>query len=205
MIVLGLIYAFIWWAATAIGAAGILLIILRSLFLYTDVNPFTWHARNVRRVTDPVILPVRRMLVAFRLDPMVAPFIVVILLILILVLLVQFAGNVLNMLAGILYVVTNRRPGAPAAIVGYLLFGLLGLYTLAIFGRIIFSWVGASYDNRLARFLIQVTEPLLAPLRRLVPAVGMFDVSPLVAFFILWIAQSIVASVLLHDWPVRFF
>jgi YggT family protein len=205
MIVLGLIYAFIWWAATAIGAAGILLIILRSLFLYTDVNPFTWHARNVRRVTDPVILPARRMLVALRLDPMVAPFIVVILLILILVLLVQFAGNVLNMVAGILYVVANRRPGAPAAIVGYLLFGLLGLYTLAIFGRIIFSWVGAGYANRLARFLIQVTEPLLAPVRRLVPTVGMFDISPLVAFFILWIAQSIVAAVLLHDWPVRFF
>jgi YggT family protein len=205
MIILGLIYAFIWWAASAIGAAGILLIILRSLFLYADVNPFTWHAHNVRRVTDPVILPVRRMLVAMRLDPVVAPFIVVILLILILVLLVQFAGNVLNMVAGILYVVANRRPGAPAAIVGYLLFGLLGLYTLAIFGRIIFSWVGAGYGNRLARLMIQLTEPLLAPLRRLVPAVGMFDVSPLVAFFILWIAQSIVASTILHDWPVRFF
>ncbi len=205
MIILGLIYAFIWWAATAIGAAGILLMILRAIFNYADVNPFTWHARNVRRVTDPVIMPVRRMLMTFRLDPAVAPFIVVILLIVALVLLVQFAGTVVNTIAGILYVVGNRQPGAPSAILGYLLFGLLGLYTLAIFARILFSWVSAGYGNRLGRFLIQITEPLMAPLRKWVPTVGMFDVSPIIAFVIVWIAQSIVAATLLKDWPIRFF
>ena len=91
------------------------------------------------------------------------------------------------------------------AIVGYLLFGLLGIYTIAIFARIIFSWLGADYRNRLARFLIQITEPLLGPLRRLVPMVGMFDISPIIAFLILWVGQSIVASTMLRDWPVRFF
>ncbi len=48
MFLLALLYAFIWWGAVATGAAAILLIVLRSLFIYTDVNPFTWHARNVR-------------------------------------------------------------------------------------------------------------------------------------------------------------
>lgn len=205
LVILGLIYAFIWWAAVAIGAAGILLIILRSLFLYIDVNPFTWHARNVRRATDPVIAPVRRMLIAFRLDPGVAPFIVVIMLILVLVLIVQFAGTVLNTIAGVLFVISNRRPGAPTAMAGYLLFGLLGLYTLMIFVRVIYTWLGAGYGNRVARFSIQITEPLLAPLRRWVPMVGMFDISPIIAFVILWIAQSIVASTLLRNWPVQFF
>lgn len=205
MTILGLIYVFVWWAATAMGAAGIILIIVRSLFNYMNVNPFTWHARNIRRVTDPVIAPARRMLMAFRLDPAVAPFIVVVLLIVVLVLIVQLAGNLLNTIAGVLYVVANRRAGAPMAIVGYLLFGFLGLYTVAIFARIIFSWIGAGYGNRLARFLIQITEPLMAPLRRWVPMVGMFDISPIVAFLILWICQSVVASTMLREWPVRFF
>lgn len=205
MLILGLIYAFIWWAAVAVGAAGILLIVLRSFFNYADVNPFTWHARNVRRATDPVILPVRRMLMALRLDPMVAPFLVIILLIVVLVLVVQFAGTVLNTVAGILLVIANRRPGAPAALIGYLLFGLLGLYTLAIFGRIIFSWLGAGHGNRFARLLIQLTEPLLAPLRKWIPTVGMFDISPIIAFVILWICQSLVAATMLRDWPLRFF
>jgi YggT family protein len=203
--ILALIYVFIWWAAVALGAAGILLIILRSLFLYLDVNPFTWHARNVRRATDPVIAPVRRMLIAYRLDPGVAPFIVIIMLIVALVLLVQFAGTVLNTVAGILYVVANRTPGAPKAILGYLLFGLLGLFTLMIFVRVIYLWLGVSSRNRVARFSFQVTEPLLAPLRRWVPMAGMFDISPIVAFAILWVGQLIVASTLLHGWPVQFF
>src|SRR5205085_5982953 len=120
VVILALVYAFIWWAAVALGAAGILLIILRSIFLYVDVNPFTWHARNVRRATDPVIAPVRRMLIMFRLDPAIAPFIVVIMLIVVLVLIVQFARTVLNTIAGILYVLANRKPGAPMAMIGYL-------------------------------------------------------------------------------------
>ena len=203
--ILKLIYDFIWWAAVALGAAGALLIILRSLFLYVDVNPFTWHARNVRRATDPVVAPVRRMLIAFRLDPAIAPLIVIVMLIVVLVLMIQFAGTVLNTIAGILYVVANRKPGAPMAMAGYVLFGLLGLYTLMIFVRVIYSWLGVSYRNRFARFSIQVTEPLLAPLRRWVPMAGAFDISPIIAFVILWIAQSIVASTLLRGWPVKFF
>jgi len=205
MFILASLYYLIWYAAVAIGAAGILLIVLRSLFLYLDVNPFTWHARQVRRATDPVILPVRRVLVALRLDPIVAPFIVGILLVVGLLLIVQLAGNILNTVAGVLYVVAGRPQGAPAAIIGYLLFGLLGLYTLAVFARIIFSWVGAGYGNRLARFLIQITEPLLSPLRKWVPKVGMFDISPMIAFLILWVCQAVVASTLLKNLPVAFF
>src|SRR2546430_16742713 len=81
MLVLALINSFLRWAITAMVVAGILLIILRSIFDYTDVNPFTWHARNVRRATDPVLAPARAMLRGLRLDPTAAPFIVVVLMI----------------------------------------------------------------------------------------------------------------------------
>lgn len=202
---LALTYLFIFWAVTAAIMAAIALILLRSLFNYFDVNPFTWHARNVRRATDPVITPVRRMLVAFRLDPKVAPFILIILMIVIGYLIVQIAGTLLNTIAGIVYAVTDRKLGAPLGIAGYLLFGFLGLYTLAIFVRIVLSWFGTSYANRLMRFLIRLTEPLLAPLRRTLPTVGMFDISPIVAFLIVWICQAAVAATLLHGWPITFF
>src|SRR5436190_20189625 len=205
MSALAFINSFIRWGVTAVIMAAILLIILRSIFNYVDVNPFTWHARNVRRVTDPVIAPVRRALIAFRLDPQVAPFIVVLLIIVTGYLAVQIAGTVLNTVAGILYAVTFRRLQAPVGITGYVLFGALGLYTLAIFLRIILAWVGTGYGNRLMRLLIRVTEPLLGPLRRMVPTVGMFDISPLVAFLIVWVCQSAVAATLLHGWPLSFF
>jgi len=205
MTALALIYSFIRLFVTATIMAAITLVIVRSIFNYIDVNPFTWYARNVRRATDPVIMPVRRMLMAFRLDPKVAPFILIILMIVVGYLIVQIAGTLLNTIAGIVYALTARKLGAPVGIAGYLLFGFLGLYTLAIFVRIVLTWFGTSYANALMRLLIRLTEPLLAPLRRSLPTVGMFDVSPIVAFLIVWVCQAAVAATLLHGWPISFF
>lgn len=205
MLVIQSLYRFIKWGVTAVIVAAIILIVLRSIFNYMDVNPFKWSPRTVRRVTDPVIMPVRRVLVAFRIDPKAAPFIAVILIIVAGYLVVQVAGSVLNTVAGILFALASGRAGTPVAIIGYVIFGFLGLYTLAIFIRIIFSWLSMSYANPLMRFFIRTTEPLLGPLRRIVPPVGMFDISPIVAFLVLWLCQTAVAGTLLHDWPVSFF
>jgi YggT family protein len=205
MSVLALLYAFFTWGVIAVVAAASLLIVLRSLFNYMDVNPFTWSARTVGRITDPIIMPVRRVLVAFRIDPQVAPFVAVVLFIVSGILAVQVAGSVLNTVAGIIVALTSGGLGAPLVIIGYLIYGLLGLYTLAIFIRIIFSWLSISYANPWMRLLVTVTEPLLSAVRRFVRPVGMFDISPMVAFLIVWLAQTLVAGTLLAGWPVRFF
>ena len=205
MLIIRSIFGFIWWGVTALIVAGILLILLRSLFNYTNANPFKWSTRTVRRLTDPLIAPVRGMLMGFRIDPSVAPFIAVLAIIVAGYLLIQVAGGVLNTIAGVMYAATSGQLGAPVAIIGYLLFGFVGLYTLAIFIRIIFSWIGVSYANRLIRFLFRLTEPLLAPLRRTIPPVGMFDISPIVAFLILWLCQAAIAGTLLRGWPTNFF
>ena len=88
---------------------------------------------------------------------------------------------------------------------GYVLYGLLGLYSLLIFIRIILSWGMVGYSNRLMRFLVNATEPLLGPLRRMVPPVGVFDISPIVAFVIVWLLQAAVAGTLLRGWQLIFF
>jgi uncharacterized protein YggT (Ycf19 family) len=135
----------------------------------------------------------------------VAPLIVVIMMIAVWLVLVQALSNVLNTIAGVVFALTSHKPNVVAGVIGYLLFGLLGLYTVAILVRIFFSWVGASYANRFFRLMVRITEPLLGPLRRVVPMAGMFDVSPLIAYAIVWVCQMIVASTLLHGWPVQFF
>jgi YggT family protein len=205
MAALGLIYFFIRTAITLMVVAGVALVVLRAIFDYAEVNPFTWHYRNVRRATDPVMLPARAILRGFRLDPKVAPLVVVIMLIAVWLVLVQTAGSVLNTIAGVLFAATSHRANAGVGIAGYVLFGLLGLFTVAILVRIVFSWVGASYTNRLMRFTVRITEPLMRPLRRMVPTVGMWDISPLVAYAIVWVCQMAVAATLLRDWPVQFF
>jgi YggT family protein len=204
MLVIKSLFLFVTWGVTAIIVAAIVLIVLRSVVNYMDANPFSWLAVTLRRATEPVLFPVRAALRGFRLDPKVAPFIAVILVIVAGYLVVLVVASILNTIAGIIYATSSRQLGAPVAIMGYLLFGFLSLYTLAIFIRIIFSWVGMSYANPLMRFVFMTTEPLLGPLRRMVPTVGMFDISPIVAFLILWICKTAVAGTLLRGWPVEF-
>lgn len=56
---------------------------------------------------------------------------------------------------------------------------------LMIFGRVLVSWVDPRANNQVSAFLIQVTEPILAPVRRLLPQSGMIDFSPLIVLLIL--------------------
>src|ERR1051325_7817638 len=127
MVALGLIYFFIRTAITLMTVVAIVLVALRAIFDYTEVNPFTWHYRNVRRATDGVLLPARAILRGFRLDTRVAPLIVVIMLIAAWLVLVQTSSNVLNTIAGVLYATTSHKPNTAAGIIGYLLFGFVGL------------------------------------------------------------------------------
>jgi YggT family protein len=205
MLVIQSLFLFVTWGVTAVIVAAIVLIVLRSVLNYMDVNPFSWLAVNLRRSTEPVLAPVRAVLRGFRLDPKVAPFIAVILIIVVGYMVILVVASILSTIAGITLAVTSRQLGAPVAIIGYLLYGFLSLYTLAMFIRIIFSWVGMSYANRLMRFFFIITEPLLGPLRRTIPPMGMFDVSPIVAFIILWLCKAAVAGTLLRGWPVEFF
>ena len=61
---------------------------------------------------------------------------------------------------------------------------LCEVFSLVIMARVILSWFSPRPTNRLAIILYQVTEPFLAPLRRIIPRVGMFDFTPLVAISI---------------------
>jgi YggT family protein len=63
-------------------------------------------------------------------------------------------------------------------------FFFLALWLL-IFGRVIMSFVDPTGRNQVSAFLIQTTEPILGPVRRLLPQTGMFDFSPLIVLLIL--------------------
>ena len=56
---------------------------------------------------------------------------------------------------------------------------------LLVLGRVLMSWVDPSGRTQLGSFLIEATEPLLAPVRRVLPQTGMFDFSSLVVLIIL--------------------
>jgi YggT family protein len=202
MIILGRVYWFINSAVVAIIVAVIVLVLLRLIANQADLNPFSWSSRTIRRLTDPFIVPMRRALVGFGVDPKYAPLVAILTAILLGWFSLQLVASMANTIAGILMSLSRH---ALVPIIGYVFYGLLSFYSLLIFLRIVFSWVMVSYSNRVMRFLVNATEPLLAPLRRMVPLIGTFDISPIVAFMILWLVQLAIAGTLLHGWPIVFF
>lgn len=62
---------------------------------------------------------------------------------------------------------------------------LFNVLTLAIFGRVLASWVDPFANNRITQILRDLTEPILAPIRSLMPNTMMFDFSPIIATLLL--------------------
>lgn len=203
--VVALIYLFIWYLIVAAIMAVILLMLLRFILNYADMNPFSRPVIHVRRLTDPLVNPVRRALAGLGVQPNGAPLVVVLLTILLGFFVLRLAGSILSVAAGITNAVASGEAGGIVAIIGYLLYGLLSVYSLLIVIRIIFSWGRVTYANRVMRFLINVTDPLLIPLRQMIPPLGMFDISPIVAFVIIFLFQQAIALTLLRGWPPEFF
>lgn len=188
-------FLFVNWAITAVIIAIILLMIFRMIANWADLNPFAWSSLTIRRLTDPFIGPVRRALVRFGIDPKYSPLVVILITILLGWFVLQLVQTLATTLAGLF---TSIQRGALGSALGFILYGLISIYILLIFVRIIFSLAMVSYSNRLMRFLVNVTEPLLGPLRRIVPPVGAMDISPIVAFLILWLFQQAIVGTLLR-------
>lgn len=72
---------------------------------------------------------------------------------------------------------------------------LLTVLGFAIIIRALLSWVSIDPYNPLVQILFQITEPILAPLRRIIPPIGgMMDISPIVALILLQVLQAIIDS-----------
>ena len=74
-----------------------------------------------------------------------------------------------------------------------LLARLLDLYSMVILAAVILSWVQLPPENSLVRVVRTLTEPLLAPIRRILPAVGGLDLSP----WVLLVALRLLRGILL--------
>jgi len=195
MIVIGRTVLFLTWAISAIIVGVIVLMVVRLIVEAMDLNPFAWTSRTIRRLTDGLVMPVRSGLRKLTIDPKFAPLVVILIVILLGFFFLQLVGTIATTVAGILIALQN---GAIVAVIGFILYGLISLYILLILIRIVFSWGMVSYSNRLMRFLVDVTEPLLGPLRRIIPPLGWMDISPIVAFIILWLFQQAISGTLLR-------
>ncbi|MFF2752406.1 YggT family protein [Psychrobacillus sp. NPDC058041] len=78
----------------------------------------------------------------------------------------------------------------------FLLSKLVQYYTYALFIYIFMSWVPSIQQSSFGRVLGRICEPYLEPFRKIIPPIGMIDISPIVAIFVLNIALRGIISLI---------
>ncbi|HJP57584.1 MAG TPA: YggT family protein [Gemmatimonadales bacterium] len=157
------------------------------------LNAFGAWPRFVRSFSDPLLHPIERRILRAGGNPQSAPLWLLGLVIaggLLLLWLVEWAVGAVAALS----VLSHAGPGAWALALARLLFFLL---EIAIIVRVLSSWFGLGPFSRLVRPAFRLTDWIVVPLRRILPPMGPFDLSPLLAWVLLfWVAQPIVLGLL---------
>jgi YggT family protein len=156
------------------------------------LTPFGALPRAVRRLSDPVVKPLERRIVRGGGNPQDAP--------LWLLGIVVVGGLILittvNWLIGTIFVLLSAPTDGPRAILRLLLSGLFWVLQAALIVRVVASWLSLSPYSPWMRPVMALTDWIIEPLRRVVPPLGMIDVTPMVAYFLLWLAERLVIGML---------
>ena len=164
---------------------------LRMLFSFTDPNPFGTAGRfayRLRKATDRYVQPFADFLFMWRIDRKYAPILTA----LVFAILAYFG---LEIIWNTLYIIENlvkySAEGNVKAIVGFVLYALLSIYILFIFLRILSSWFVFGRRTFFG-FVRRVTDPVMIPFQKLIPPVGMFDISAMILLILLQLLQTFV-------------
>ncbi|HLA89552.1 MAG TPA: YggT family protein [Gemmatimonadaceae bacterium] len=145
------------------------------------LDPFGRVARFMRAYVQPLIAPVERRVVRAGGLPSSAPWwalAAVVLLGIVVISLLEFVRTEV----GSVSLALNR---GPAAIYRLLVTWVVEILQIALIVRVVLSWVGARPGRWYVRWSYRLTEWMLRPLRRVIPMIGMIDVTPIVAWFVL--------------------
>jgi YggT family protein len=170
--------------AVVVGVVALLDWLVRT----RRISPFSAIARFCRRTVDPVMVPVERLVIRTGGQPASAPWwtlVAVVLGGLALILILQFVGSLLAQL-----VLAIQQPAMlPVLIISW----AFKLVELALIVRVIASWLPISPYSIWIRWSYPLTNWLLAPLRRIIPPLGMVDITPLVAYLVIgWVLEPLV-------------
>lgn len=156
------------------------------------IGPFGAWPRLVRRVSDPLLLPIERRVMRAGGSPQDAPVWLLGIVVvggLILISLIRWLSDTWVRFEGL----TVAGPRAWAEQIVSWLFTIL---FIALFVRVVASWFGVPPYRKWYRLAVVLTDWLLRPIRRMLPPVGIFDLSPLVAYFVLIILRMFIRSLL---------
>ena len=157
------------------------------------ISPFSRVARFFRGSIDPVFAPIERRIVRGGGVPSNAPWWALAAVIVGGIIVIWLLGFVRVQVESAALAAEGGGRSVLRLVVGW----IFGILQIALFARVISSWFRTSPSRWWVRWSYTLTEPLLRPLRQLIPPVGgMLDLTPLVAYFILTLLSGLVVNAL---------
>ena len=179
-----------WLMAVFVG-----LLALRMIITIADPNPFGTIGKlgyQLRKHTNRFVQPAADFLFAYRIDKKYAPILTAFVTCLLAYFALQIIGNTFFIVDGLTLSIAN---GNAKAIIGFTLYAMLSVYILCIFLRLLSSWFVFGRKTFFG-FIRRVTDPIMLPVQRLIPPVGMFDISAMIVLIVLQLIQSFVLKAL---------
>ncbi|MBL8962145.1 MAG: YggT family protein [Gemmatimonadetes bacterium] len=187
-VVLALLRPAFFWAAIIVGILALLDWLVRTRRL----SPFSPISRFVRDTVDPRFKPIERMVVRAGGNPTSAPWWALVF--------VVVGGlvvlSLLDFVRGQVAFATLATRGGAGGLAVVALRWTFQILRLALIVRVASTWFQVSPYSRWIRWAYTLSEPVLAPLRRVVPTLGMVDITPIVAFLVLNLLESLVFGAL---------
>ena len=156
------------------------------------INPFGAWPRLVRRISDPILLPLERRVINAGGNPQNAPLWLLGLVIGGGLLLLSLAQWLINTASGLVLL----AQGGVRVWIQVLLSAIFTILMAAILIRVIASWLGIGPYRKWMRPVYALTNWLIDPIRRILPPVGIFDFSPMVAWLVLYVVRGFVLGLL---------
>ena len=193
-----LVYPIIFIVVWSLFGLFLGVLVLRMVFNYADPNPFGKVGRfgfKVRKATEKWVYPASRFFAMYRIDTRLAPLLTIFIGLVLTYFAMQIVGNTFFVIDGL---TAGIATGNPKIFIGFVLYGLLSVLVLFIFIRFISSWFVFTRKTILG-FVKLVTDPILIPVQRLIPPIGMFDISAMIVLLLIGFLQSLVMRIFIYQ------
>lgn len=188
------VYPIVWMVLWGAFLVFLTFMVLRLIFNYADPNPFGKVGRigfKIRKLTEKWVYPAARFLANFRVDTRLAPLVTLFIGLVFTYFASHIIGNTFFVIDGLSIGIAS---GNPKMFIGFVLYGLLSLLVLFIFIRFLSQWFVFTRKTFLG-FVMKVTNPIMLPVQKLIPPIGMFDLSAMIVLIIIGLLQSVILKV----------
>jgi YggT family protein len=185
-----------------IGAVRFALVVIAGIFAVfcvidwmvrtRKVNLFGALARFSRSKIDPILEPIERRVVRAGGNPSSAPLWALAAVVVGGILLVSVLDFIRAEMLGLAFAVQSGPRGLFKVFVSW----TFDFIRIAILVRVVSSWLPVSPHSGWIRWAYAVSEPLLRPLRQIIPAMGPIDITPIIAYFLIGFIQGAVLRML---------